>query len=247
MAVRMTEKQARALGIDAKVSRESLLDPILRQSLDKGKPDGGTKPKKAKRSTRHRAPKVARRISDKEGPEGTGQLWRDEQGRVFGLELDLELLPVPKERARIVRTPNNKTVSFTPARTKRFTADVEAVIDQVMAGEPPLVGPVRLDMTFCMEIPASWPKWKKEAAAKGLVAPTARPDMDNLEKALLDALNDKAFVDDSYVVERMARKMFGVKPGIQITVVRMRDKMSVNDKREALNGLRLPYVLGEDE
>lgn len=236
MPARISEKQALAMGISPQERKAGLIDPLLRDRLVT--PSQTAVPKSRKK--KHRPPAEAPRISERDGPEGTGSLWYHD-GKVIGLELDLELLPVPKERARVVRTANNKTVSFTPARTKRFTKDVRAVIDMVMGGRPPLAGPVRLDMTFRMAIPTSWPKWKQEAARDGLIAPTARPDMDNLEKALLDALNERAFVDDAYVVERMARKIFANQPGISVSVVRMRDRMAGNEKRDALSELIRPF------
>jgi Holliday junction resolvase RusA-like endonuclease len=189
------------------------LDPIAAAQLAKA-----IGPVKVAKSTAHRSPKVAKRVSVGGGPEGRGHVERGPDGQVVAVVLELDLLPVPKERARVVRTKTGKTVSYTPARTKRFTADVQAVVEAVMVGAPPIEGPVSLTMTFAMDIPSSWAKWRKEAAREGRMVPTSRPDMDNLEKALLDALNGRAFTDDAFVVDRLARKRFSLQPGIQVEV-----------------------------
>ena len=55
----------------------------------------------------------------------------------------------------------------------------------------------------------------------GIVRPTGRPDMDNLEKALLDAFNNHLIEDDSLVIERFARKLYAVYAGIEVRVDRL--------------------------
>lgn len=45
-----------------------------------------------------------------------------------------------------------------------------------------------------------------------------RPDMDNLQKSINDALNQSVFVDDSQIVEIHAVKVYSEKPGIYISL-----------------------------
>lgn len=229
MSVRISEEAARSL-------MGRLRDPILANvALPAPAPKTGKG---------HRAPKVARRVAVLGGPEGRGVVRRDGAGVMVGLDLVLDLLPVPKERPRVVRAPSGKTVSYTPARTRRFSADVRAVVDSVLGQTPPAQGPVSLTMVFMMDIPSSWPLWKQEAAAQGLIAPTGRPDMDNLEKALLDALNGRAFLDDAYVVDRIAMKRYGAQPGIWIRM-EVLDAGTVHSARAMMagfGGLALPVA-----
>lgn len=133
--------------------------------------------------------------------------------------MELDVVPVPKERARTVRIGQDdkvKTVSYTPKRTKYFTAQVEKVARDVVSQAAAMECPVRLTMEFVIAAPKSWPKWKREAAIAGIIAPTGRPDMDNLEKALLDALNGIVFEDDALVIQRGAEKLYGEAPGIRV-------------------------------
>jgi Holliday junction resolvase RusA-like endonuclease len=231
MAARISEKDALKLGLSVAPGKKSLVDPLL-QNISVDQPAAPSK-----KRTSHKAPPVAKRISKGPGPEGTGSVTLNNKGLCSSVKFDFELLPVPKERARTVRTPNNKTVSFTPARTKRFTSDVLRVVNQVMGSLPPIEGPVRLSMAFKMEIPKSWPKWKQEAAVNELIAPTGRPDMDNLEKALLDALNERVFVDDAFVVERYAKKIYSQSPGIFVKVDKIETKAATTAKRSEVETL----------
>ena len=61
------------------------------------------------------------------------------------------------------------------------------------------------------EPPKSWPKQKREKAIQRKKYPTARPDLDNLWKAVADALNGIAYNDDSQIVVITCRKVYGEK------------------------------------
>lgn len=64
-------------------------------------------------------------------------------------------------------------------------------------------------LTFFMPIPVSWSKSKKESAIRGDVLPTTKPDIDNLAKCVLDALNGIAYRDDNQVVRLESSKFYG--------------------------------------
>jgi len=56
-----------------------------------------------------------------------------------------------------------------------------------------------LRFTAIFEPPASWTQKLKNAAAAGQLYHTSKPDKDNVEKLIVDALNGWAFADDSQV------------------------------------------------
>ncbi len=172
------------------------------------------------------------------GPAGDGHFFLDENGKIRAAEFQFDLVPVPKERPRVVTNPQTgETFGFTPARTKYFTVEVARVVEHVFGGRRPIEGPVRLEMTFVMQVPKSWPKWKRLAAIEGLIVPTSRPDMDNLEKALLDAFNEKLIDDDAFVVKRLATKIYGEEPMIMVRVDRT-GQLDINTNRDAVEELR---------
>ncbi|WP_442855820.1 RusA family crossover junction endodeoxyribonuclease [Blautia sp. Marseille-P3087] len=65
-------------------------------------------------------------------------------------------------------------------------------------------------------IPKSSSKVKREAMLKGELLPAKKPDIDNIAKAVLDALNSVAYRDDTQVVELQLRKQYSEKPRVEI-------------------------------
>ena len=53
----------------------------------------------------------------------------------------------------------------------------------------------------------------------GRISHMKKPDIDNLQKFVLDCLNEIVIRDDSQVVEIRARKVYSMKPG---TLIRIR-------------------------
>jgi len=66
---------------------------------------------------------------------------------------------------------------------------------------PRIEGPVRLDLLFAFAQPKGRRKQFK----------ISKPDLDNLEKAVMDALTDAGvWCDDAQVVEKHSSKMYGI-------------------------------------
>ena len=63
----------------------------------------------------------------------------------------------------------------------------------------PWEGAVALSAVFLMPIPQSWTKARKDAAVTDRIIHVSKPDLDNLVKALKDALNGVAWKDDTQV------------------------------------------------
>jgi Holliday junction resolvase RusA-like endonuclease len=75
---------------------------------------------------------------------------------------------------------------------------------------------------ICAEykIPKSWNKTKTELATRQLIAP-AKPDVDNIVKIVLDALNRVVYVDDTQVVLCVATKEWGDKDCLRVLIGEM--------------------------
>jgi Holliday junction resolvase RusA-like endonuclease len=240
--IRINSATAQSLG---------LLDPEV-ANLVKGRKNlakNPKKPKSAKKATsgvsatpatsakpKRREPRIA--VHPFGEGSGHGHIEKLEDGSVYRAEFVFDVIPVPKERPRVVKNPKTGAVfGYTPERTAAMGRSVKAVISRVMGQAKPISGPLRIDMTFVMPLPASWPKWKKEAALEGLIVPTGRPDMDNLEKNLLDAANETLIVDDSYVINRHAWKIYGETPAIKMSVEQT-GQHDINTTRAAIEALR---------
>jgi Holliday junction resolvase RusA-like endonuclease len=78
--------------------------------------------------------------------------------------------------------------------------------------------PLRLDIVAYYGIPKSESKKKQEAMAKGLLRPTKKPDYDNVQKIVGDALNQVAYKDDSQIVDSRVQKFWSYTPKIFVTI-----------------------------
>lgn len=125
---------------------------------------------------------------------------------MYRYNLEINIRPIPKARPRL-----SKFAVYTPKKT----ADYEKLIAYEWKRRYKnliLKGAVKLDLLFC---------FKKAKSCKKDYH-TQRPDIDNLEKAILDGLNKTAFVDDCQVVEMKSQKVFSDVDKIVITVTEMK-------------------------
>lgn len=65
-----------------------------------------------------------------------------------------------------------------------------------------------VDIVLYYPRPKSMAKHKRLMAKKGVLRPTVKPDVDNVIKAILDALNGVAFEDDRQIVQVECEKWY---------------------------------------
>lgn len=87
----------------------------------------------------------------------------------------------------------------------------------------PILGPVRLDLTFYMPRPRSHYRTGSRATELRPDAPRhhiGKPDRDNLEKAVMDAITQLGgfWRDDSQVADGRIGKEYGPTPGCSVTI-----------------------------
>jgi Holliday junction resolvase RusA-like endonuclease len=123
--------------------------------------------------------------------------------------------PVAKGRPRMTR----RGFAYTPAATRKYEAHGRLAAQQAMDGRPPIAVPVRAEITVDLPVPMSWSAKRQDAALRGEISPTSRPDVDNYVKAALDAINAIVVTDDSLVVQLRAIKQFGAVPKLVVTVI----------------------------
>lgn len=85
---------------------------------------------------------------------------------------------------------------------------------------PPLKGPLVVRLVFVMPRPKAM-LWKKKPMPA--VEHTVKPDVDNLTKALFDALNGVAWVDDSQVWSKQVDKIIASGYESPCVLVRIRE------------------------
>jgi len=118
--------------------------------------------------------------------------------------------PFAKQRPRMTRQGR----AYTPAATVSFERTVAEYA--LAAGAVATTDPVAVIIRAYFEPPPSWSK-KRRAASIG--APhIQRPDLDNIEKAILDGLNRIAFADDGQVAALSSRKWWADEARTEVEV-----------------------------
>ena len=127
--------------------------------------------------------------------------------------------PVPKSRPRVV-TKGKRRFAYTPKRVKEWEDVVREEAGKHF--ERPFDWPVVVSMVFLMPRPKSrrLDYWV-----------TTTPDLDNLEKSVLDALNEVAYTDDRLVVVKSSSKRYVQRgePGVQVVVTAIMDQRSLKE------------------
>lgn len=106
--------------------------------------------------------------------------------------------------------------TYTPKETADYEkqiADAFKQTEQDMFCEP-----IRVFVKAFYKIPKSTSKVRREMMLKGFIRPVVKPDIDNVCKAVLDALNGVAYHDDNQVVIIYGKKLYGEEPRIEVTI-----------------------------
>lgn len=122
------------------------------------------------------------------------------------IEMFIPGAPGAKGRPRFTRGGR----VYTPELTVAYSGYLKSLMAAEMEGRPPLEGPVRLDLSFHMPEPKSMPKRDRGKALPHV----KKPDLDNLEKAVMDAANGVVVKDDSQIFRKDSTKRYSATPGV---------------------------------
>ena len=122
-------------------------------------------------------------------------------------------IPQPQPRCKAVAFAGHARV-YTPAGPWRQWAQQVYLICGG-APQPPYDGPVKVEIIARFPFPESMPKkWRIAGSYTG-----KKPDNDNLEKLVYDALKQRGwFHDDSRISENRTIKVYSGNPGMTITI-----------------------------
>ena len=125
--------------------------------------------------------------------------------------------PPNKGRPRMRIIKGKFPIVYTPTKTKK---EEEAFITQSLPFKPerPFIEPLIINITTYFSIPASFSKKKKAKAVAGCLRPTKKPDIDNIVKSILDAMNKIFYQDDKQVVELSVKKFYSEKPRTEVEI-----------------------------
>lgn len=123
--------------------------------------------------------------------------------------------PQGKERPRFNR---NTGRTYTPAKTRDYEKLVELAYKCEAHGVR-FTGPVSANIAAVYPVPHSWSKKQQSKAISGQQLPLVKPDLDNVAKAVLDALNGLAYRDDAQVTFLSICKRYGERPCVVVSLM----------------------------
>lgn len=105
--------------------------------------------------------------------------------------------PIGKQRPRTVRNKyTGKTITYTPDATKFYESDVAKAYRRTS------------NYIFKDAVAMSIFVYVKRPKRQIYKYPTVKPDVDNIEKTILDGLNNVAYTDDKQVIKLLIEKFY---------------------------------------
>lgn len=125
--------------------------------------------------------------------------------------------PVGKGRPRFAKR-GNFVSTYTPQKTKTYEDEIRMMAKAAMGSSEPLETPVTVAIYIRVGIPASFSKQKRKDALANIERPTKKPDIDNIAKCFLDAMNGIVYLDDKQVVSLHITKVYAETPAVEVMV-----------------------------
>lgn len=131
--------------------------------------------------------------------------------------------PQGKARPRATIIKGHARV-YTPKATASYENLVRLAYMEKYGDEKPLNGALIINISFYFAPPKSayWPVNSKHNGELkdgwNLKAHTSKPDIDNMEKTVLDGLNGVAFKDDSQIAMLVATKRYSEQPYVHVLI-----------------------------
>ena len=107
--------------------------------------------------------------------------------------------------------------TYDPPKSREYKAKVAQSFQQAYVGKP-LTKPVKITIRAVFGIPKSYSKARTRACLEGLEWPTKKPDTDNIEKGVYDALNGLAYEDDKQIVQASVYKVYGPQAKVVVSL-----------------------------
>jgi Holliday junction resolvase RusA-like endonuclease len=135
------------------------------------------------------------------------------RSKIKSIEFFIDHEPIPSKRPR-----KGKYSFYVPDAAKNKKAIRELIKDQIPDGFKKIQTEVYISTKCYLPMLEGFSKTDKYLAEKGIIRPTTKPDVDNLEKTYLDALNDYIWDDDGQIVDGRTQKFYSVHPRVEITI-----------------------------
>lgn len=139
------------------------------------------------------------------------------------IEFKVEGKAVPQPRPRVVRMRNGQTRAYNSEKSVVYKRIVKAAALSEMNKQRLTMTdrPLAMRLTFVFTPPKSYTKKKLEAVKSGELRYTKKPDLDNLAKAILDALNGTVYKDDSQIITLSINKEYGRTDHVAVEITQL--------------------------
>ena len=137
------------------------------------------------------------------------------------IHFQVEGSPKGKGRPRFSRV-GNFTKVYTDKQTLSYETMIAAFAKQAIGATEPLKTPVSVFLYVRLPIPQSYPKKRREACLSGAEKPCKKPDIDNIAKTYLDAMNGVIFKDDTQVIDLHVKKLYSAFAGVNVMVMEVK-------------------------
>lgn len=126
--------------------------------------------------------------------------------------------PKGKARPRVTKAGH----AFTPKGTVEYENWVKQCF--VLSGQKGcLEGQIEARIKAFFPIPRSTSQSKRIQMVIGKIQPAKKPDIDNIAKSVLDALNGMAYQDDSQIVKLIIEKWYSNDPHVEVELIELGD------------------------
>jgi Holliday junction resolvase RusA-like endonuclease len=125
--------------------------------------------------------------------------------------------PVGKGRPKFARR-GNFVSTYTPTKTRDYETLIKEAAQKAMGSTELLETPVTVAIYITVPIPQSYSKKRIEACLKGSERPIKKPDIDNIAKCFLDAMNEIVYKDDTQVLTLHITKVYGTIGMVEVMV-----------------------------
>lgn len=122
---------------------------------------------------------------------------------------------VGKGRPRI---NTNTARAYTPAKTKDYEELVKQYFVIKYHSRKLLEGRLKVTIIAYFGVPKNTSKKDKEQMLLNNISPTKKPDIDNIIKIILDALNQMAFKDDNQITKIEVEKKYGEEEKVYVKI-----------------------------
>lgn len=132
--------------------------------------------------------------------------------------------PRPKQSfkfaIRQLKSGGQYVSKYQPDSVEADTFDIlSQIVNQLPHGHIPWTGGVMVQIQYLFSPPKTFTKTKMlELQSGAKLYKTTKPDLDNLEKMLFDAMQTRIYINDSQICSRFSEKIYSLIPGIKVSL-----------------------------